>query len=264
MKNEDARALCRLNSRFYAAHHHSFDATRQRPWPGWERVAKVLAALPAAGDRFQLCDVACGNLRFERYLAQVLHFHAWSFLAVDNSDFLLQSGMAEWPKDIAAPVACCHDVLEEWWESGKFAFPLGVEKFDAVVCFGFLHHVPGSVCRQQLVSALLSLVRPGGLVALSLWCFGRNKGMLHRAQASTQRGVERLGFSLETGDYLLGWQGDEEFLRYCHSFDDGEVDDLVEVLAARSRLVERFASDGRGDQLNEYLLLESRGASAGV
>ena len=63
-----ARQMSELTVRFYEEVGASFSATRQTAWLGWERVLDV--ACLAAGQGVRVFDVACGNLRFERFLAQ--------------------------------------------------------------------------------------------------------------------------------------------------------------------------------------------------
>ena len=79
-----------------------------------------------------------------------------------------------------------------------------------------------------------------------------------KANATTHEALAALGMSkgdLGTGDYLLGWQGSPGAWRYCHSFDDAEVDELLSDLGGVARPVARFASDGRSGDLNAYVVL---------
>ena len=83
--NEDfARQMSNMTTEFYARTSVSFDATRQGSWPGWERLLAEAHVSPSSNVR--LFDVACGNLRFERFLAgRVSRLETW---AVDNCDDL--------------------------------------------------------------------------------------------------------------------------------------------------------------------------------
>ena len=61
--------------------------------------------------------------------------------------------------------------------------------------------------------------------------------------------------ALEPGDHLLGWQ-DGTSLRYCHHFEEREIDQLIEALPAGTvRPFERYSADGRAGNLNRYVLL---------
>ncbi|MFR0868049.1 MAG: class I SAM-dependent methyltransferase, partial [Adlercreutzia sp.] len=83
------RKLNALTSDFYAREAASFSATRQAPWHGWEKAWELITAHDAvqgpfpshaarvpddsAGDSgapLTILDLGCGNLRFERFLAE--------------------------------------------------------------------------------------------------------------------------------------------------------------------------------------------------
>lgn len=86
-----ALRLCALTGEFYRANAESFSQTRQSPWQGWVRLLEVMGL---AAEREPLCvlDLACGNLRFERYLADALPNRMLSGYAVDNCDPLVEAG----------------------------------------------------------------------------------------------------------------------------------------------------------------------------
>ena len=74
MTPEVARRMNRLNESFYRDNARSFDQTRQTAWPGWERclcIGHTTGALPRYGG-VRVLDVASGNLRLARYLAERL------------------------------------------------------------------------------------------------------------------------------------------------------------------------------------------------
>jgi tRNA (uracil-5-)-methyltransferase TRM9 len=84
-----AHELIELNNRFYTEHATSFSATRSAPWEGWNHAAELLTQLrwPRAHNGGASChsplvlDLACGNLRFERFFLNAfpsvdLRFHA--------------------------------------------------------------------------------------------------------------------------------------------------------------------------------------------
>ena len=135
---------------------------------------------------------------------------------------------------------------------------LGPKPFDAAVSFGFAHHVPGFSRRVDLLRSLVAAVRPGGLVAVSLWRFMDDPKLAEKARASTKGALEDLPWlqadCLEAGDFVLGWQDRPGAYRYCHHFSAAEIDRLVDAVP-EARLVARFGADGRTGTLNEYLVL---------
>ena len=85
-----ARLLCDMTSDFYRQQAASFSQTRQAPWPGWRTCVDVLRRAGLGGD-VAVLDLACGNLRFESFLAESLAPAACTFYAVDNCDGLVSS-----------------------------------------------------------------------------------------------------------------------------------------------------------------------------
>lgn len=193
------------------------------------------------------------------------------------------------------------DVIEALLDgapAGSLARAFGAPAADLAVAFGFLHHVPGAEARARLLQALVQAVRPGGLIAVSLWQFADDERLHAKAEEATARGSAQMGLpSLPAGDYLLGWQDDPSIFRYCHSFDEAEVDALAAAAAAAgtpdaaaaaapsttsttgaaaaaprvvddagphpappaAREVARFSADGKPGNLNRYLVLRRNG-----
>ena len=255
-----ARALIELDTAFYRAHAESFSATRQAPWQGWRQVTEFLRSRDAVAGARSVLDLACGNLRFERFLAAELAGCTLAFHAVDNCPELVDAPASE-----RAVRLHTVDILGELLAGND---PLaGIPRGDVAVCFGFMHHVPGFELRRAVLDALLAHTEPGGVVALSFWQFMQDERLARKARATTEAHAPELpggsgpaisgGAGLETGDYLLPWQDSERALRYCHHFDDAEIDRLVATLpAGAAREVARFSADGRSGDLNRYLILE--------
>lgn len=243
-------------------------------------------------------DLACGNGRFEAFLTKELPDIDARMLAVDSCDALMDEAriagacfrrfdaldalICEIPwRDALVPsptvgdrpdgVTGCGvagDRLSGVHEAlGSFGGPL---LFDAAVSFGFFHHIPSRALREQALCELLGTVRSGGIVIVSLWCFLEDARLAQKAERSHPEALETLGHAvrmrcgldlaseLEKGDRFLGWQNASGLWRYCHSFDDAEVDLLVAAVADAADEVARFRSDGKTGQLNAYLVLRRR------
>ena len=323
MQKRDAEKLFKMTSQFYAQNATSFSNTRQSAWPGWERCVCAMNVLgrDTAGsenatrsekfaqcDKFQhvntleIIDVACGNLRFETWLANEfpqLSFHAKAY---DKCEDLLPDDMPENVDFVLCDVGAC--LLELCEESSGLRNPNKQNIFNTpnmaniAICFGFMHHIPLERSREKLIEMLLDAVLPGGYVAISFWCFSRNEKMKLRAEETTKMALEKLNnnrrlelgcelksdrkiphegatsidgkvprnrkfqlesnIKLEDGDYLLGFNNSYETFRYCHSFTTEEIDNLVARARehASFKIVDKFSSDGRGNNLNEYVILQ--------
>ena len=238
-----------LNRDFYRRYAHAFDEKRQQPWPGWKRIAALLADV----EEPSILDLGCGNGRFGRFLLDQLGGSV-DYLGIDVSPELLRIAAARSP------------TTWRWIESDFVAVPLAervVDQFDLATCFGVMHHVPGETTRRVLLESLVANLHPGGYLAVSFWPFGSHQRFTQRALAWNRGGGELAVVdpsALEENDFLLPWGGSEMVsdqgsrpLRYCHWVDLAEAERLVATLGLER--VDTFAADGRTDDLNHYEIL---------
>ena len=252
-----ALRLCALTGEFYRANAESFSQTRQSPWQGWVRLLEVMDARAAERELLRVLDVACGNLRFERYLADALPGRMLSGWAVDNCEPLVEAGERSEFGPLSRIAFQNLDVIARLsggrlWES----LEAPDASRDLAVSFGFMHHVPLECWRAELLRTLIAKVRPGGFVAVSFWRFLNSDKLARKAQETTIRARAELGIpELPPNDYLLGWQDTQGLYRYCHHFDEPEIERLLAAVADSADLVSRFEADGRTGNLNEYVVL---------
>ena len=252
-----ALRLCALTSEFYWANAESFSQTRQSPWQGWVRLLEVVDARAAEREPLRVFDLACGNLRFERYLADALPDGMLLGYAVDNCDPLVEAGERSEFGPLSRMVFQNLDAIERL-SAGCLRESLEAPdaSCDLAVSFGFMHHVPLERWRAELLRALIAKVRPGGFVAVSFWRFLNSDKLARKAQETTSRALDELGLpELPPNDYLLGWQDTQGLYRYCHHFDEPEIERLLAAVADSAELVSRFEADGKTGNLNEYVVL---------
>ena len=300
------RALCQLNTEFYKRNAASFSQTRTAPWEGWRRCMAACgfddsdeAALGQpenAQTADSVLDIACGNLRFEAFLANAYPHIDWSFFAVDNCEPLVASGQ----EDIAKKVHfTCEDIVSNLLEGLPAAEPANIPAlaaatpFDLVVSFGFLHHIPSFDLRRQFLLEALSQVKPGGYLVVSFWQFlndpakrakieqthaealaffasgaearANDRDALDRGVGSSSSDNPNLSClkppaffagSLEPNDYFLGWKNEPGNYRYCHHFSNEEIDRIIAALAPHATVVESFSADGKPGNLNRYVVFK--------
>lgn len=290
MDTKTAEILCNATAAFYRAQAASFSATRHAPWPGWRRcVAEALDAFGAPASRshdedaeapaspsgndvaarsaceppacLRVFDLACGNLRFEAFLTDALPATRLEVYAVDNCDAL---ACDESLASSASVVYESSDVIRGLIDGAPLALLHHAPAVDLAVSFGFFHHVPGVDLRLRVLEGLVDAVRPGGMVAVSLWQFMKSDALAAKAAATHPRALESLGIdpaSLDENDWLLGWKDAEDTWRYCHHFADEEIDRLIAAVANRARLLARFEADGRTGDMNTYLIFQRTDAA---
>lgn len=253
------RNLIALNNRFYAEHAASFSATRTMPWTGWLHLADELRErgwAEHANTKRSVLDVACGNLRFERFLSQALPTVRFGFTAIDHCAELADAA------DTLHVAYRQLDILEALLDPDDEVPHLASNPHDLVVCFGFMHHVPYETLRQRVIDALVDATLPGGFIALSFWQFMNDERLATKAARAAAIAAEHPpypGFSpaaLDVHDHFLGWQDDPRPLRYCHHFPEQEIDALVAHAASRAHECTRWSADGSSGTLNRYLLLQ--------
>lgn len=243
MDERTVQKLRELDEAFYRDNAASFSHTRQHAWPGWERVIESLSCAPAT-----VLDVACGNARLKEFVDKRFGDGHAQYYGVDSCpDLLPQGGGIGFQ---------CLDIIECLLE-GSLATSIEAPSCDLTACFGFMHHVPTHELRSALLNALVEKTVSGGMLAVSFWQFADDPKTLEKARMRTARGCAELGISLDEGDYLLGWNDMPGTYRYCHSFNDDEIDELSAQVADRVVLVDRFKADGKTGQMNGYLVLRN-------
>lgn len=246
MDMREIQILADVNRAFYERNADSFSETRRNGWDGWARVAEEIQSMRSAGMQLDILDIACGNMRFERYLSDIdenLFTHAY---AIDNCSELQEFS------NRTTFIRC--DVIECLMSGLPFEQVLGAPKCPVTVVFGFMHHIPSFELRFEFLRQACAMTHPGGLMALSFWQFMNDDAYARKvreAQAATQ---QELGLILEENDFILGWQGDSSNKRYCHHFDDAEIERLVSPLE-ECRIMAEYSADGRNDSMNRYVLL---------
>lgn len=276
MDTKFAQMLCQLNNDFYRDQAVSFSDTRHAKWPGWECCLKAVSSVFLDQSNSVVLDVACGNLRFEKFLASQLLERQIQVWALDSCDELLpqtcagtlvekvNADGADTPDatDVHLQINYLHcDVMEAIGSSKVFTY--GIPQADISVSFGFMHHVPLPEWRVQLLNSLIEATKPGGFVCVSFWEFLADEGLAAKAYKTHERALVELGpvwgFSsadFNDGDFLLGWRNTPGTYRYCHSFSTSEVDALIATVSSRAECVARFRADGRTETLNEYIVLQ--------
>ncbi len=241
--------LAAVNHRFYRARAREFSATRQRPWPGWERALRGL-------EGGSVLDAGCGNGR----LALALAAHAprpRAYLGLDASAPLVREARArladhDWAHFAEADLTDDRIAARVRAVGGEAA----ERGYDRVALFGVLHHVPDFARRRGLIVGLTPCLAPGGRLVFSLWRFAERARRRRRIVPWSDSGLALDPAQLEPGDHLLRWGTGDAPPRYCHEVDDAELAALVAGLPLRE--CDRFAADGgaRGGESNVYVVLE--------
>lgn len=215
------------------------------------------------GASVRVLDVACGNMRFAAFLREELRGRQIDYFAVDDCAGLVP----HLPEDEGFSICFQNlDIIGELAVGVGLAHAIDAESCDLVGCFGFFHHVPSFELRVRLIDALLQKTASGGVVCASFWQFMGDEKFVKKAEAWNSKAKSELasaGFDasqLEAGDYFLGWQNEPGLWRYCHDFEELEIDALVAAACegGKAREVARFSADGKSGAMNRYVVLQKR------
>lgn len=149
MDNATAQRAAELTAQFYAEVADSFSETRVGAWPGWQGVLDAVSAqvgsgagaaetaLSAEENSFDVLDMACGNLRFEKFL-QESGVPVRSVCAVDNCpQFVIGNRAGEGEKGSARGEGAL----------GSFPFPVRFRQIDILGCADVSREIYG--CRES-------------------------------------------------------------------------------------------------------------------
>lgn len=264
MDRRTADRLRELDTLFYERHGTSFSQTRRTAWAGWDGCLATLEEnVPQPGEPYRVLDLACGNLRFETWLARrfpdALHLPRCGHMRARTPRGLDAAQLDFQRADLAALLDTDGGIEADGAHKADDkptlpeALP-GVPHCDLAVAFGFMHHLPLQRQRENLLSLLANNLTPNGHACVSLWRFLNVPELAARAHETTAQGCAELGIDgLEPGDCLLGWQGVPGAYRYCHSFSEREINDFAASLQVKGLQTARFDADGRNGAMNAYL-----------
>ncbi|KKS07426.1 hypothetical protein A3K01_00150 [candidate division WWE3 bacterium RIFOXYD1_FULL_43_17] len=224
MNQTQINEILKLNEAFYKKASVSFSNTRQNYWKGWGRAVDVLSF--SDHSTITVLDVGCGNGRFLGFLKERLPKLELKYTGVDTSEELLTEARLKYTDG---------DFIK-----GDLLEKLPEEQFDLVACFGVTHHIPGEELRTKFFNGLSATVANGGHLIITFWNF------------DTSKAVKKLE---DKGDYLLGWDNSTNLQRYCHLYDAGELNDIVDVLGKNGlTLLTTFCEDGKNAASNDYFI----------
>ena len=249
MDQSTAEKLLEINRRFYTEFGDAFAATRRRIQPG---IGRILEGIPADRPSDWL-DLGCGSGALGKLWAS--QGRSGTYTGLDFSGPLLREAEKETTglsdEQLTLRYAA-GDLMDPGWPdrfSGK--------KFDGVLAFASLHHIPGRDNHRRIFESVRGLLKPGGTFILSVWQFQNSPKLMARVQPWELVGLS--GGQLEAGDTLLDWlfalpgSSEKTGLRYVHLFHEKELEDLADAAGFSPR--ELFYSDGAEGNLALYLRL---------
>lgn len=237
MNAQTQQHLIDLNRRFYDQFAASFSDTRNRAQPG---VRELVPELLSAAN---ILDVGCGNGTLACALSKA--GVKGQYLGVDVSEGLLASARER--VDLLEQGSYTFQQADLSDPNWALQFP--TDRFDALVSFAVLHHIPGHALQLQTAQAFRGLIAPDGWVAVSVWQWQNSPRLAKRVVPWSAAGLDPA--DLDEGDVLLDWRASDQVgLRYVHTYSEASLTQLAE--AARFKVTRSFLSDGKPGDLALY------------
>lgn len=203
MDKEYAQYLLKNNRENYNLISEEFGGTRRFAWNELFPLAKYTSP----GDR--VLDLGCGNGRLQQIFKDI----DIDYTGVDNSERLIEMAKKEY-SDNKFQVA---DALK---------LPFTDNYFDKIYSIAVFHHIPSKELRQQFLQEAKRVLKPGGLLVLTVWNLWQLTGWKANFKyfASKILGLSKLDFK----DVFVPWG--KLCQRYIHCFTKKEL----EILAKKS------------------------------
>jgi tRNA (uracil-5-)-methyltransferase TRM9 len=178
-----------------------FSSTRHYVWGDFAEATTSISF-----SNKTVLDLGCGNGRLFEFLSDK---NISSYYGIDQSDKLIQ-------------------VCLDRYKKGHFSVgnllktPYENEQFDIVLCLATLHHIPTAKLRNQALSEIFRVLRPGGTLLMTNWYFWNKTKFLQQIFSYNK---------LPLGDFLMPWKtGDGKKVtdRYFHAWTKRETRQLLE------------------------------------
>lgn len=245
MHSQTIQQLLTINREFYQTFASSFSQTRQRIQHG------ILLILNDLSKNGNWLDLGCGNgalaLEWDRQRRQ------GSYFGLDFSSGLLECACKTVTTIRMSPNLQI-DFTQADLTDEKWLLKVPELKWDGVLAFAVLHHIPGNSLRTQLLKQIHDILDENGKFIFSVWQFQHSPKLMERRIDWEQVGLSNA--DVEEGDTLLDWRANAKDthsvigLRYVHLFTKEDLAELAS--SAGFQVIDEFSSDGFNGKLGYY------------
>jgi SAM-dependent methyltransferase len=233
MKENYAQFILEETKKGYDQIAEDFSKTRNRPL---EQLGGLFDDYLQKKDK--VLDLGCGNGRYaESFLAKKV-----DYVGMDESRLLIEIAKKKYPK-------------EQFIVGSALDLPFPGGDFDKVFSLAVLHHIPSRALRQKFFAEIFRVLRPDGVMILTVWDLRLNKMLASRnwkrmAGFLKERVRVLVGRSrLDAGDFFIPWRGD--YRRFVHGFSIKELHGLA--LGAGFKIIKTGISGEGSREGNLYI-----------
>ena len=240
MQKSTIAQLNKLNSDFYTTVATDFDDSRNHYWPGWEQLLEQIDP----NSITSVLDIGCGNGRFGSFAKE--HFpNLNTYTGIDSNQQLLEAAKKTNP---TGTFTHC-DIVANFL-SGAPLLPTD-QKYDLIVIFGVMHHIPSFELRAQFLETAASLLTETGSLVFTTWQFMEFERFKKKTIDAAQLNIPT--HELENTDYFLDWQRGPSAIRYCHYYTTEEVAKLLHTTHLSESA--NYRADGKEGSVNAYYVV---------
>lgn len=255
MNEQTIRVLNQLNRKFYDDQAKSWQASRQYYWPSWEKFTSFSSL--EFTSQLKVADVGCGTGRFAKFICgkyPLAEYHGFDLspslleLAQKSVTTRSQTNDAN-PIDPRRIKFISLDIVEALLNNKA----LLSEKYDLIVVFGVLHHLPSKILRRRFLTQLAEHLLPKGEIWLTTWqpakLDQKTPKQLQKSEILATLGLKN--DDLELGDSFVGWK-DTKAIRYVHWLDKSEEQELKKL--PHLKLAQGWLETSAGERGNQCWL----------
>jgi ubiquinone/menaquinone biosynthesis C-methylase UbiE len=228
MEKEYAEYLAKKTREDYNLIADDFSRTRWNIWSEFNIFRESIKE----GDK--VLDVGCGNGR----LLEILKDKNVRYAGVDISERLIEIAQERYPQ-------------YNFLVADNLNLPFLDNNFDKVFSVATLHTIPSEDLRRKAVSELKRVLRPGGLLFVTVWDMWRKDTFFSLLKHSLFKLIGKS--KLDFGDAFISWSSKTK--RFYHFFTEKGLRSLVEN-AGFNILKKGIAINETGRRSNIYLIAE--------
>ena len=222
-----AKFLLKQTKQDYDFIAQDFSRTRENPWPEIKFLFDKFLTIQE-----KVLDLGCGNGRYVPFFNE----KKVDYLGVDNSEELIKIAQKKFPENVF-----------EKQDAFNLSFPDNY--FDKIYSIAVLHHIPSKELRIQFLKKVKRVLKPNGLIVLTVWKFWRTKEISLIFKNIILKLIKKS--KLDYKDVFEPWG--KKTKRYYHCFSKKELINLVKQAGFEVKQA-GLIKNSKGNRRNIYII----------